>query len=71
MSDVVTPTRERRQFVFNGTNLADPDPALSPAEVKEIYSAQYAQLTNASIEGPESKDGKTVYTFKAAVGTKG
>jgi PRTRC genetic system protein C len=66
-----TTTRVRRKFVFNGTEMADPDPSLSAEDVKKIYSGQYAQLTNASISGPETKDGKEVYTFKAAVGTKG
>ncbi len=63
--------RVRRQFVFNGTVLSDPGSEMTPDQVKAHYSGQYAQLTNASVSAPESKDGKEIYTFKAAVGTKG
>ncbi len=64
--------RVRRVFHFNGANLTDPDPSMSPEEVKKMYaSSGYPALTNASVTGPETKDGKAVYTFKAAVGTKG
>lgn len=64
--------RVRRVFHFNGANLTDPDPGMSPEEVKKMYaSSSYPALTNASVTGPETKGGKQVYTFKAAVGTKG
>jgi PRTRC genetic system protein C len=70
MSD--TTTRVRRAFLFNGARLADPDPSKSPDEVRKYYAANgYPTLTNASLTGPETKDGMQVYTLKAAVGTKG
>lgn len=71
MSDT-TPARVRRVFSYNGAVLADPDPTMSPEVVKKHYSnAGYPELTNASTVGPEHTNGKTVYTFKKSVGTKG
>ena len=74
ISNAVTPApvRVRRVFHYNGVILADPGPEMSPEQVKKHYSsAGYPELTNASIVGPESKDGKSNYTFKKTVGTKG
>lgn len=78
MSDVALPIAEvrerapRREFNFNGASLADPDPNMKPDEVRKMYaSSGYPTLTNASVTGPETKNGREVYTFKAAVGTKG
>lgn len=77
MSDETIPIaqvkeRVRREFHFNGAKLADPDPGMSPEQVKKLYAGNgYPTLTNASVTGPETKDGREVYTFKAAVGTKG
>lgn len=64
--------RVRRIFSFNGAQLADPDPKMTPDEVRKFYSSNgYPTLTNASITGPETKDGKQIYSLKAAVGSKG
>lgn len=60
-----------RAFKFSGMTLQDPDPKLSPQQVKEFYAGIYPELTNAEIEGPKV-DGATVqYEFRKAVGTKG
>lgn len=34
--------------------LPDPDPRMTPEEVKAIYSHQYPELTTAAIPGPEA-----------------
>lgn len=60
-----------REFVFGSMTLADPDPGLSPEQVKAMYATAYSDLTTASVAGPEAVNGKQVYTFKKAVGTKG
>lgn len=61
-----------REFRFNGQRLADPDPNLSTAEVMQMYSTSgYPALTNGSVQGPEVINGRSVYTFQAAVGRKG
>lgn len=60
-----------RAFTHSGREYADPDPKLTPEEVKEFYAGIYPELTNAEIEGPEHKGTKAVYEFRKAVGTKG
>ncbi|MFN3652587.1 MAG: PRTRC system protein C [Armatimonadota bacterium] len=61
-----------REFRFNGAILADPNPNMSAEEVRQMYAqAGYPALTNGSVVGPETINGRQVYTFKAAVGTKG
>ena len=60
-----------RSFRFNKRVLPDPNPRLSPAQVKDLYAAQFPELASAAIEGPELKDGQQVYSFARQVGTKG
>ena len=60
-----------RSFRFNKRVLPDPNPKLSPAQVKDLYAAHYPELASAAIEGPELKADKQVYTFVRQVGTKG
>jgi PRTRC genetic system protein C len=61
----------KRVFVWNGTQLKDPDPALSPKEVRDVLAMAYPGITTAEIEGPDEKNGKLEYRFVKAVGTKG
>ncbi|HEY3281558.1 MAG TPA: PRTRC system protein C [Armatimonadota bacterium] len=60
-----------REFVFGATTLADPDPGMSPEQVRNLYAGTHAELTNAAITGPTERSGKDIYEFKKAVGTKG
>ena len=60
-----------RSFAYNGITLPDPGSELSPEQVRDVYSATYPEITTASIEGPEQKGERLVYTFRRAVGTKG
>lgn len=60
-----------REFSYAGLALPDPNPTFTPEQVRDMYSAAYPEITSASIEGPEQKGDKLVYTFKRAVGTKG
>jgi PRTRC genetic system protein C len=52
-----------------GLQLADPDPALTPEQVRDAYAAQYPEITTAVIEGPDASGDKLVFT--RAIGTKG
>ena len=62
----------RREFKYNSIKLSDPNPALTPEEVKDFYQAlQFAELNNSLVEGPVTKDGVATYTFTRAVGSKG
>jgi len=60
-----------RVFRYNSVELEDPGIEHDPVDVRNLYSATYPEITSAAIEGPEVKDGKRVYTFRKAVGTKG
>lgn len=60
-----------RKFVYNGTELPDPNPNLNADEVQNILAATHPELANAAIDGPVMKDGKQTYTFIKSVGTKG
>jgi PRTRC genetic system protein C len=62
----------RRRFKHGDVLLEDPGEILSPEEVMEFFSAQYPELTNASIGTPEVADDETViYPFITLIGTKG
>jgi PRTRC genetic system protein C len=60
-----------RVFEFNGVRLPDPDPKLSPEEVRTLYAHQYPDITTASITGPEAVGDKLRYQFTRAIGSKG
>jgi PRTRC genetic system protein C len=60
-----------RIFSYMGLQLADPDPALTPEQVRDAYAAQYPEITTAVIEGPDASGDKLVYKLTRAIGTKG
>ena len=60
-----------RIFEFNGVRLPDPDPKLSPEEVRNLYAHQYPDIATASITGPEAVEDKLRYSFSRAIGSKG
>jgi len=51
--------------------LPDPGSDMAPDDVRDLYSANYAELATASVEGPETKGSQIIYEFRKAVGTKG
>lgn len=67
----ITVQKLLRSFAYNGIALPDPGNELSPEQVRDVYSATYPEITTASIEGPEQKGERLIYTFRRAVGTKG
>ncbi|MBK4737911.1 PRTRC system protein C [Noviherbaspirillum pedocola] len=60
-----------RVFAYNGTELPCPGNNLSVDEVRDIYSATFPELTNATVEGPDNKGDKLVYKFVKTAGAKG
>ncbi len=60
-----------RVFKYNGLTLPDPSSNMTPEEVRDLYSATYAELATASIDAPETKGNQLIYSFRKAVGTKG
>jgi len=60
-----------RNFTYNGVKLPDPDPRMTPEEVKTIYGQQYPELATAATTGPEASGEQLQYSFVRAIGTKG
>ena len=59
-----------RVFVYDGKELPDPDPNMSPEEVRQFMTSFYTELANA--ETKQSKRGDDdIFEFKKRVGTKG
>ena len=60
-----------REFSFNGLKLPDPDPKLSPEQVRSMLAMLYPDIATASITGPEAIGDKLRYNFVRAIGAKG
>ena len=64
-----------RAFTFEKGNetitLSDPNPSMTPEQVMNFYAGTYAELTTATVRGPEIRVDRSVYTFKTTLGTKG
>jgi PRTRC genetic system protein C len=60
-----------REGNSSGINLPDPDPSLDVENVRTLFCATFPEITTAALTGPEVVDGKLVWTFTKAVGTKG
>lgn len=67
----LTVTKCIRVFEYNGMELADINPNLSPSKIAELYAAAYPELLNVSMEGPEIVGEKMKYKFTKAAGGKG
>jgi PRTRC genetic system protein C len=67
--------RTRRIFMYGTMRLADPNPAMTPQEVKAHHATTYPDLVSASVtlEKTEEKNGAKIETWqlKRSVGTKG
>ena len=50
-----------RIFKFNGKDIADPNPNLSPDEVVSLLSNEYAEMTNAKVESKGIENDMDVY----------
>ncbi len=61
----------KRVFVYKKTELADPNENMTSNEVLDFYTGQYPELTTASVNGPQVKTDKAIYTFETNIGTKG
>jgi PRTRC genetic system protein C len=60
-----------RVFTYNAINLDDPDPEMTPGEVKDFWANVYPELTQSQVDGPHMEDERVVYKFARTVGTKG
>lgn len=59
-----------RYFVYDGRQMADPDPAMSVDDIKRSLADFFPEVANAEVE--EEKHGDdTFYLLQRRVGTKG
>jgi len=68
---MLSETRLSREFSYNGVRLPDPNPSMTPEEVRQFYATQYPDITTASITGPETEGDRLRYSFTRAIGSKG
>ena len=61
----------RREFVYNGTVIPDPNPSMSPEQVRDALVAAYPEIATAALSGPEVKGDAARFTFSRAIGSKG
>lgn len=59
-----------RKFVVDGREFPDPDPNLSPDEVRKMWTDFFPELANAEVR-EHKKDDDTIYELVRRVGTKG
>ena len=64
-------TNIARKFKYNGIALSDPSPEKTVDQVRMFFATQYPELLNSVIEGPDTKNGVSTYSFARAVGSKG
>ena len=61
----------KRRFKYSGMELPDPGSSMTAAQVRDLYSATYPELTSAAVDGPKLTDGVATYEFLKAVHDKG
>lgn len=65
-------TNLTRVFLYSGVRFPDPDPAMNPIAVRDLFAAAgRPELSNAEVRGPEIVGNELHYTLHRAVGTKG
>ena len=60
-----------RKFIYNGTEIPDPNPAAGIESVRDILAQTHPEIANAAIDGPKQVGEVQTYTFVRSVGTKG
>lgn len=61
----------KRAFKYNDRTLPDPDPQMTPDEVRAFYAATYPELQSGVVDGPDEDGNRLVFELRRAVGTKG
>jgi PRTRC genetic system protein C len=66
----MTATPIIRKFIYNGTELPDPNRALGVEGVRDILAQTHPEIANAAVDMKQKGEVQT-YTFVRSVGTKG
>ncbi|MBI2836119.1 MAG: PRTRC system protein C [Chloroflexi bacterium] len=59
-----------RKFLYDGREFDDPDPNLTPEDVRKMMADFFPELANAEIK-EHKRENDTLYGFIKKVGTKG
>ena len=59
-----------RVFLYDGREFPDPDPSVTPEEVRRMMTDFFPELANAEVK-EHKRDDNTVYELVRRVGTKG
>src|SRR6185312_12731538 len=62
---VMTVVTLKRLFRTGSTELQDPDPTLTPDEVRQHWAVNYPHLATATVSEPEQKGDNLIYVFEA------
>ncbi len=62
---------DKRIFVYDGRSFDDPDPSLTPEEVKQQFSSFFPELSTAEIRTVKKDEETTAYELVRRTGTKG
>lgn len=57
--------------MFGSISIADPNPAMTPEDVRTFLTPTYPEIATATLTGPEATAGYLTFTFCKAIGTKG
>lgn len=60
-----------RIFKFENAEFPDPDPNMSPEQVKQFYSVEHPELTTGTVIGPTYKDNQAIFTLSTSYKPKG
>ncbi len=60
-----------RIFVVDGKDTPDPDPKMSPEDVRKMWSEWLPKLANADVVEEKTEGGVVRYRFNPRIGTKG
>lgn len=67
----LTPKPLTRTFCYNGLDVPDPNPALTPADCLKLIAASYPELVNAKIEASKIEGGIQTFNIRPIAGEKG
>lgn len=65
------PQALERVFQHDSLELPDPDPEMTPEQVREHFATQFPELSNAQVTSEGISNGQQVFSFERSIGTKG
>jgi PRTRC genetic system protein C len=60
-----------RLFRYNGIQLPDPSPDMTPEAVREMYADTHPEIMTATVDGPKFEGNTMCFDFVRAVRDKG